>query len=328
MRLSEIWKNKFPNTCRFLASELVKEAAANSNIWSAFLDVSGFNKDSAVNVISENSDGPLVWFLPLNIRTGGIFDPKVPGRISLSSDIAAEFEASPNNATAKQFFLITTLHEICHWAWHKQRKNDSDTAGEEFERKAGVSPNYGWLSVVRGSSQTANERAMALKNSLTSGIALKPSIEIFDGSDIAQGMGRGIRNNNPGNIRIGDPWIGLSERSMMTDFQKTESSFCVFCEPEWGLRAMAIILRKYQDKYSLSTPFEIINKWAPPEDNNDVTSYASSVANAIGVSINQKIDLKDKSVMISLLKAMGKHENGVKLPYSDTQFEASLILAS
>ena len=43
---------------------------------------------------------------------------------------------------------------------------------------------------------------------------------------------RGIRNNNPGNIRIGAPWQGLMARGDMTAIQRSEREFCVFETPE------------------------------------------------------------------------------------------------
>ena len=39
---------------------------------------------------------------------------------------------------------------------------------------------------------------------------------------------RGIRNNNPGNIRKGEKWKGLSPI-------QNDSSFCVFKSPEYGI---------------------------------------------------------------------------------------------
>ncbi|MEQ2017041.1 structural protein, partial [Photorhabdus bodei] len=39
-------------------------------------------------------------------------------------------------------------------------------------------------------------------------------------------MSRGIRNNNPGNIRWGDDWQGLIPAS-----QRTDKSFCQFVSP-------------------------------------------------------------------------------------------------
>lgn len=54
---------------------------------------------------------------------------------------------------------------------------------------------------------------------------------------------RGIRNNNPGNIRWGDEWKGL-----VPETQRTDKSFCQFKSAEYGIRAMIIILRNYQRK--------------------------------------------------------------------------------
>lgn len=328
MRIIDIWKNKLPNTYDFLTKGMTSHIQNNPAVWKAFLSASYLSQSDAQLAITENSSGPLIWFLPLNLRTGGCFDPQVPGRISLSSDIASEFEKQSTNPIAQDFMMLTTLHEMCHWAWHNQKIPDSDSAGEKFELAVNINPDYSWLSNAQALSHTVKEQVEKLKESLTLGKPLTPSIGVFVGSDVAQGMKRGIRNNNPGNIRVGDPWLGLSEHSRMTEFQRMESSFCVFCEPEWGLRAMIIILRKYQNKYNLFTPFEIIKKWAPPEDNNDVTSYAKAVAQAVGIEITDKLDLNDNNKMISVLKAMGKHENGVKLPYHEIQYQAALVLAS
>lgn len=85
---------------------------------------------------------------------------------------------------------------------------------------------------------------------------------------------RGIRNNNPGNIRWGDDWQGLVPQA-----QRTDKSFCQFIKPEYGIRAMIIILRNYQRKHRLSTISGIINRWAPTNE-NDTQSYINSVAKA------------------------------------------------
>lgn len=68
---------------------------------------------------------------------------------------------------------------------------------------------------------------------------------------------RGIRNNNPLNIREaskgGDQWVG--ERK--TDDDK---SFEEFISPEYGIRAVAKILKRYFDRYGLVTLDDIIIK--------------------------------------------------------------------
>ncbi|HCI6723326.1 TPA: structural protein [Klebsiella variicola subsp. variicola] len=131
---------------------------------------------------------------------------------------------------------------------------------------------------------------------------------------------RGIRNNNPGNIRWGDDWQGLVSES-----QRTDKSFCQFKTPEYGIRAMIIILRNYQRKYGLSTVSGIIKRWAPPNENNTL-AYINSVAKATGVSPDQRIDTKDSRFMMKLLQAIIQHENGQQ-PYGFDVFVRAVELA-
>lgn len=127
---------------------------------------------------------------------------------------------------------------------------------------------------------------------------------------------RGIRNNNPGNIRHGNDWKGLSE-------EQPDPAFCTFVSPEYGLRAIVVILRNYERKYGLRTVAGIINRWAPPNE-NDTVGYAEHVARRLGVSVDEEIDVND--YMTGLVKAIVLHENGV-LPYSDEQIIEAIRLA-
>lgn len=131
---------------------------------------------------------------------------------------------------------------------------------------------------------------------------------------------RGIRNNNPGNIRWGDDWKGLVPKP-----ERTDKSFCQFVKPEYGIRAMIIILRNYQRKHGLNTVSGIIKRWAPPNE-NDTQSYINSVAQATGVSPDQPIDTIDSRFMMKLLPAIIRHENGEQ-PYSFDVFVQAINIA-
>ncbi len=131
---------------------------------------------------------------------------------------------------------------------------------------------------------------------------------------------RGIRNNNPGNIRWGDEWQGLVPES-----QRTDKSFCQFKKPEYGIRAMIIILRNYQRKHGLNTVTGIIKRWAPPNENN-TQAYINSVAQATGVTPDQRIDTSDSRFMMKLLQAIIQHENGSQ-PYGFDTFVRAVELA-
>jgi len=119
---------------------------------------------------------------------------------------------------------------------------------------------------------------------------------------------RGLRNNNPGNIRhSGSQWKGA--RATQTDHD-----FVQFIGSEWGLRALFKTLRTYANVHGLDTVQKIVSRYAPSADNNDTASYVGHVASAIDVQPNERIDVESKS--IDLVKAIIKHEQGVQ-PFSD-----------
>ncbi|TNF65643.1 hypothetical protein FBF48_10395 [Streptococcus salivarius] len=115
---------------------------------------------------------------------------------------------------------------------------------------------------------------------------------------------RGIRNNNPGNIRHGDQWQGMAKPSAQTD-----RDFVVFTSATWGIRAIARLLIAYKDKHDLRTVSQIIGRWAPPNENN-TQAYINQVAKLVGVSANAPIDVYDFDVMRPIVEAIIRHENG------------------
>lgn len=131
-----------------------------------------------------------------------------------------------------------------------------------------------------------------------------------------QKVPRGIRNNNPGNIRHGDSWVGLAP-------QQSDGSFCVFLSPEYGIRAMAKLLRTYQKRYNLNTVAALIRRWAPPVENN-TAAYVRIVAKALGVGEEEWIDVTEKLPL--LIPAIIKHENGYN-PYDPVVIERGIAMA-
>ena len=134
---------------------------------------------------------------------------------------------------------------------------------------------------------------------------------------------RGLRNKNPGNIDRTNPrtpWQGAVPASQLTD-----SRFEQFRSAEWGIRALARVLITYQDKHNLNSVRAIIDRWAPPVENN-TDAYIQAVARSIGTGTNQRIDVHDYAVMLPLVKAIIQHENGQQ-PYSAAQLNAGLRLA-
>ena len=112
---------------------------------------------------------------------------------------------------------------------------------------------------------------------------------------------RSVRNNNPGNIRANSTdWNG----SVVDD-----GSFVTFSTPEKGVRAMAKTLETYQNKHGLTTPSQIINRYAPTSENN-TSAYISALESA-GFPANEPIDLSADPVRHKkFIAAMIKHEGG------------------
>jgi len=136
---------------------------------------------------------------------------------------------------------------------------------------------------------------------------------------------RGIRNHNPGNIRIGDDWRGLAEWADMTQSQKNEKSFCVFIAPVYGIRALCKLLLNYQLRYSLDTVRLMIDRYAPSSENN-TSAYVDHVCLLTGFGMDESIDLREPRKMHKMLAAIITHENGTN-PYSPEDVEDGMVLA-
>lgn len=128
---------------------------------------------------------------------------------------------------------------------------------------------------------------------------------------------RGIRNNNPGNIKHGVNWNGRAAI-------QTDPTFITFDSPEYGIRAMARTLRTYREEHGLKTIIEIINRWAPPSDDNPTDDYVTFVSDQLGVSAYVELDFTDETVA-KLVEAITQFENGQQ-PYERATVLAGIEL--
>lgn len=125
-------------------------------------------------------------------------------------------------------------------------------------------------------------------------------------------MSRGLRNNNPGNIRHdGTRWQG--ERIPSTD-----RSFKQFTSMAYGYRAMFKLLTNYARLHGCQTIRKIISRWAPPSENN-TAAYIATVSRLTGIAPDQTIDIASRDQMCSLVAAMSQVENGKAAVTADIQ---------
>ena len=118
---------------------------------------------------------------------------------------------------------------------------------------------------------------------------------------------RGIRNNNPLNIRrtAKDQWKGMAEA-------QTDRAFVQFKSLEYGWRAAFYLLtRTYYHKYRLYTIRMIIGKWAPPQENATAT-YIENVSRLTGIAPDEPIGIPSDQPArwMALGVAMAIQENG------------------
>ncbi len=134
---------------------------------------------------------------------------------------------------------------------------------------------------------------------------------------------RGIRNNNPGNLRPGSQWQGLASPSSDGG---PGGGYLIFKEAKWGIRAMTRDLLTDFNRDGQRTIRALINEYAPPADKNDTTSYVREVSKAMGIGPDALLDLASDTVLAKLVTAIIRHENGQQ-PYSAAAILEAVRLA-
>lgn len=132
---------------------------------------------------------------------------------------------------------------------------------------------------------------------------------------------RGIRNNNPLNIRKGNNWRG--ERKVQTD-----KAFEEFETLQYGLRAGLKLIRNQISGFDGSRPkFNTIEKlikvWAPPSE-NATDRYIDFVCKAVGKRPFDIIREDDRMLICDIARAMALVECGQWIDIE--QFESAWFL--
>lgn len=128
-------------------------------------------------------------------------------------------------------------------------------------------------------------------------------------------LARGLRNNNPGNIRHGASWQGMAAEQLDADF-------VTFTAPEWGIRAIVRILHHYQ-ALGITTVTAIISRWAPPNENN-TPAYIKSICDYAALA---PTDVVPDTALPAVIKGIIIHENG-SCPYDYDLINKGIALAS
>lgn len=131
---------------------------------------------------------------------------------------------------------------------------------------------------------------------------------------------RGYRNRNPGNLEHNpaNKWQGL-------DSPPSDGRFCRFTSHQYGIRALAVLLISYQDRYGLRRIRDIIPRYAPASE-NDTAAYVAAVCRATGFGSDQELNLHAHADLRPLVLAIIAHELGGQ-PYDARTVDEAMTMA-
>ncbi len=121
---------------------------------------------------------------------------------------------------------------------------------------------------------------------------------------------RGLRNNNPLNIRH-------NADTFQGEIKGSDKSFKTFSSMAYGYRAAFVTLATYLSR-GWNTIEKIITKWAPSNENN-TEGYIQTVEKYSGVPCNKELTSADGTDYILIVAAMSFVENGRNADISQVQ---------
>lgn len=113
----------------------------------------------------------------------------------------------------------------------------------------------------------------------------------------ASGISRGLRNNNPGNLKA----VGGQRRD--------REGFAMYATMEEGIRANNRQIQLYESR-GLTTARAIVNKWAPAKDKNNIPAYLADIEKSTGLKPDE--DVRGQEALLE--SGMFRHESGDKAP--------------
>lgn len=135
-------------------------------------------------------------------------------------------------------------------------------------------------------------------------------------------MTRGLRNNNPGNMRP------------VSRNQANDGAFTIYRTPEEGWGALGKQLKAYANA-GLDNVASIISKYAPSSENNTgayIQLVTANMSKRLGsdVSALTRLDLSDPRVLKALMQSITEHENfrGASQYFEGASFDKEVLAAA
>lgn len=123
---------------------------------------------------------------------------------------------------------------------------------------------------------------------------------------------RGLRNNNPGNIRISSTkYQGEVQPSQDNSFKQFESM-------PYGYRAIFMLLHTYWTRHGLNTIRGMLSRYAPSNE-NDTMKYIKTVSEWSFIPADTHLTTTNAEVMIPFVSAISRYENGIPAVNNDVE---------
>jgi len=193
--------------------------------------------------------------------------------------------------------------------------NNAELSELEKLKRANWARNYPgkpYPEAARGIDNSAQDRlvdptqhAQSSRRSMSDneGYDSRPNETFNDDYSRNQSAPRGIRNNNPGNLNYAGQRGAEKENG-------PNGRFAVFPSMIDGIAALYRQLKLYAGR-GIDTISEIVKKYAPAADNNNVGAYISSLMKATGKGANEALNPEDTDTMVKLIRGIVNHENGM-----------------
>lgn len=121
----------------------------------------------------------------------------------------------------------------------------------------------------------------------------------------AQVQTRGIRNNNPLNIRHStNKWQGMAP-------SQSDRAFVQFIARKYGYRAAFVLIRNYIGLHHANTIGKIVARWAPSSDGNNTQAYIRFVSKTSGIKPDTPLRFADQKSMVAIVRSMAQMESAI-----------------
>ena len=219
---------------------------------------------------------------------------------------------------APQFLVLSEIQrrKRVRDDFSKREAANQQTVAQEAVAAAGV-PMQGiaGMSEAMAPQSAASEGiGTIMPQSMRQAVPDAPAMPMAEGGVIyaQDGLPRGLRLSNPGNIRPGAGFFGeIGDDGGYAQFESDEA----------GIRAIQRLLRTYGNEYGINTLRGLANRYAPPSDNNPTGNYIDFLSQKTGFDPDQEINLAEQGS--SIIPAIIGFEQGQQ-PFSQELIDRSI----